>query len=422
MNKPKLNFLPLLTTAMLLVLAFALGWQSAQQQQVINPPALEAAAVDASNFDIDLFRQTLRTIQHNYVEPNKLTADDVKYGALRGLVWALKDPYSALMTPQESTEFSDELSGDLQGIGAEMTVRHELIVVVSPLKDSPAERAGLLPGDTVLKVDGEPASATDFLDVVKSIRGKSGTQVTLTVMHKNGNAPVDIVVTRAKIKVDTVTLDWVGDDGKIALLEVTQFGTNTADEFRANLHAALAKSPRGIVLDLRFNTGGLLDAAVAMASTFLSDKVVVQQRDRDGTTSELHTFGRTLTALPLVVLQNGGSASASEIVAGALADHGRATVIGTQSFGKGTVQELIPLRDGAQLRLTVAKWLTPSGISISEKGITPDIEVKRTREQYENDDDPQLRAALALLDGASAAEVTAEFGKQEQQDDEAAAE
>jgi len=413
----KSNVLSFLSFILLPVFAFGLGWSVSES----NSSEYETELLDGENemvissndfeeIDVSLLRDAVSLVREKYVDPEQIDPDRMKYGIVRGLIWSLEDPYSEFMSPQESEEFEDELGGELQGIGAELTVRDGAIIVVSPLRDSPAERAGLFPEDIILKVDGEDALGKDFLNVIKRIRGEKGTEVVLTIFRPETSEELEIKIIRDQIRVHTVEVDWKDD---IAVLEVSQFGSNTEAEFNKTLSEVLVKNPKGIILDLRFNSGGFLDTAIKMVSVFQKEGRVVIQKGRPPETHSLFVNGRVRTDLPLVVLQNGGSASASEIVAGALQDHGRAVVIGEQSFGKGTVQEVIPMRDGSHLRVTVAKWLTPNERDIGKVGIEPDLLIERSLEDFKEKRDPQMDTALRYLRGESLEDLKAEFGGEE---------
>ncbi len=396
-----------LAFVLLPILAFSIGWQASQtrsegqkksQTEFVDDSNVAITESSVQNIDISLLRDAIDIIREKYIEPDQIDPDAIKYGLVRGVVWSLEDPYSQFMSPEESSEFEDELGGDLQGIGAELTVKEGVIVVISPLKDSPAKKAGLLPEDIILEVDGELADGGDFLNVVKRIRGEKGSTVNITVYRPESGEKLDLAIVRDEIRIETVTLTM---NEEIAIIEVSQFGTNTEQEFGKALSEALVQNPKGIILDLRYNSGGFLDTAVEMVSAFVKSGKVVIQKGRPPETESKFASGNVKTDLPLVVLQNGGSASASEIVSGALQDMERAIVIGEKSFGKGTVQELIPMQNGAHLRLTIAKWLTPGGRDIGKVGIEPDITVPRTSEDIAADKDPQLDVALRYLRGES---------------------
>lgn len=407
--------LSFLAIVLIPIFAFTLGWTLAKSNtphlstELTNADGTVLSSEKIEGIDTSLLRDAIEIVRKKYVDPDAIDPEKIKYGIVRGMVWTLDDPYSEFMSPKENADFEDDLNGDLEGIGAELTIREGVIVVVSPLRDSPAERAGLLPKDIILKVDGVEAPGEDFLNVVKRIRGKKGSDVTLSVFRPDTSEEKEITITRDNIRVETVTLEWQGD---IAVLQISQFGTNTTDEFYAALDTALAKNPKGIILDLRFNSGGFLEKAVDVVSAFKKTGKVVIQKGRPPQSEVIYTTGNLKTDLPLVVLQNGGSASASEIVAGALQDLGRAVVVGEQSFGKGTVQELVPMQKGASLRITIAKWLTPNERDIGKVGITPDVMVKRTIKDFENEYDPQMEAAVKLLNGADVEHVKNEYNKE----------
>lgn len=400
------------------ILAFILGWYASEMKYQHSSLPLTTFTSEedkkdgypekdqkGGDIDISLLKEAIDIIRSKYVDQSAIDPKKMEYGIVRGLVWSLNDPYSEFLSPEESSDFEHELDGDLEGIGAELTVKKGSIVVVSPLRDSPAEEAGLLPEDIILKVDGAEASGDDFLNVIKKIRGKENTAVVLDIFRPETATELSLSLVRKKIKVETVDLSF---DDDIAIIEVSQFGTNTDTEFEKALTEALTKDPRGIVLDLRFNSGGYLDKAVSMVSAFQKTGKVVIQKGRPPEITSIFVDGNAKTDLPLVVLQNRGSASASEIVAGALQDLGRAVIVGEKSFGKGTVQELVKMKGGAHLRVTIAKWLTPNGRDIGKVGIEPDIFIERTTEDFEADRDPQMEAALHYLRGEEVAPTPAE--------------
>ena len=390
--------------------AFVLGFHTAQRTVLnrdSNFAATNSAEKNSQNFsafkrllaknvDLNLVEEVLAKVEEKFVDPEKIDAQEISYGLAKGLIFALKDPFSAFMTPDESAEFQESLDGNLEGIGAELTMKHGNVVVVSPLKNSPALKAGLLPQDVIIKVDDEEIGNLNLDQVVRKIRGEPGKIVKLSVARKNEDDLIDIEIVRQKITVESVNLKM--QDG-VAVLEITQFGTNTKEELEKYLQKAVLKNPLGIVLDLRFNSGGFLEKARDVVSAFVAEGKVVVIKSRPPNTENIFVSGEKKTDLPLVVLQNRGSASASEIVAGALQDFDRATIVGTQSFGKGTVQELIPLQNGGNLRITISKWYTPKGNDINEKGITPDFEIENTADDFESNRDPQLNAAVKILRG-----------------------
>ncbi len=383
----------------ILIFVFALGWNVgvAQNQRDIASIQGDTALTSGNEkVDMQLFWDVWSILASKYVEPQDLNFQEMVYGSIRGMVFSLNDPYTTFLTPKENKNFQDSLDGTLEGIGAELTLRNEKITVVSPLKNSPAKKAGLRPEDIIIKIDGENANDFSFEQAVMKIRGPKGTKVVLSVQRKGDSDLVELSITRRSISVSSVDWEMKGD---IAWVELNQFGTNTRDEFSKVINSLLSKRPKGIVLDLRYNGGGYLDGAVDIASEFIQQGKVVSIKKRNRDQDEvIYVNGKArLANLPLVVLINKGSASASEIVAGAIQDHNRGIVIGEQSFGKGTVQEVQSLIDGSSLRVTIAKWYTPNDINISETGITPDIEIERSIEDVQNQVDPQLDAALDYL-------------------------
>ena len=349
--------------------------------------------------DISLIWSVWRLMTKHYIDPNALQVTPMLHGAAKGLVDAVGDQYSTFMPPKENKEFKQSLNGKLQGIGAELTMRDEKIVVVSPLKGSPAEEAGLLPEDIITHVDDESIEYHSLGDAVDIIRGPKGTKVKLTV-QREGEGVVEIEIIRDDIKIPSVESEIKEYDGKrIAYIELNRFGNTTTVEIREALKEFKEEEGlSGLIFDVRFNGGGYLDKAIDLASMFLKKGKVVSVARREGEPTHHYVSGRPIAPeIPMVILINEGSASASEILAGALQDADRATVIGKQSFGKGTVQEVFDLPGGTSLRVTTARWLTPSGTDLGKEGIVPDIEVERTREQIKDKEDPQMDAALELL-------------------------
>lgn len=345
--------------------------------------------------NFDLFWQVWSTVKNEYVEKN-ISDKDLFYGALEGMVASLKDPYSVFLKPEISKEFSDELSGEFEGIGAEIGIKKDRLTVISPLPGTPAEKSGLKAGDKIYAIDGADTAGMFLYEAVNKIRGKKGTEVTLTVMRDSSKGPKEIKITRDAIKYDSVR--WEMKDNNMAYIKVLHYNTDTEEKFSQAVNEVLKKNPKGIILDLRGNPGGFLDAAVKMASVWVEDGIIVTEKYSDTDKKEHDAVGKArLGDIKTVVLINGGSASGSEIVAGALKDHGKAVLIGEKTFGKGSVQSLENFEDGSSLKLTVAKWLTPNGTCINEKGVEPDIEIKMTDEDYNNDKDPQMDKAVEIL-------------------------
>lgn len=353
---------------------------------------------EVKEVDFAQYWEVWSTIRDRSVEKD-VSDMDLFYGSISGMVGALGDPYSVFFDPKQAAEFADELEGEFEGIGAEIGIKLNQLVVIAPLPDSPAEKAGLQAGDAIIAIDGEETAGMLLDEAVRRIRGKDGTQVTLQIFRKGLEEPKDVVITRAVIKADAVKLEIVQKDGKkIAHLTITSFNETTSAAFSEAVRKLLLEGADGLVLDLRNDPGGYLDTAVEVAGEWAPRSVIVMERfseeDERNYTSE---GSARLTQMPTVVLVNGGSASASEIVAGALQDYGLGYLIGEQTFGKGSVQDYMEFEDGSALKLTIAEWLTPKGRSINEEGIRPDEIVELTNDDYDNDRDPQLDRAVEVL-------------------------
>lgn len=315
-------------------------------------------------------------------------------GAKAGLVDSVGDPYTTFLTKEQAQELSDDLKGNLSGIGAEIGFRNKVLSVIAPIANTPAAKAGLQAKDMIIKIDGKDPSGLSLEEAVGKIRGEAGSTVTLTIV-RDGGAPFDVKIVRANISVPSVTYKKEGDVG---IITVSRFGEDTVEKVKQAAADLDTQGATKYVLDLRNNGGGYLQAAVGVSSVFMDNKVVVEERKNGKTIDKLSTSGGgTLVGKPLVVLINSGSASASEIVAGALQDQGVAKLVGEKSFGKGSVQEIIDLAGGAQLKVTVAHWFTPKGRGIDKSGIAPDVEVKMTEADVNASNDPQLQKAKELL-------------------------
>ncbi len=393
-------------TAFVLLLVFAIGWESSIYYQSRSGGYVENTSKNPSlilpaghdSVDLNLYWKVWNELFDMYVNESKLDKQAMVYGSIKGMVSALNDPYTVFMDPQESKSFDESLNGNLEGIGAELTVKDQTLQVISPIKNSPAEKAGLLPGDIIYKIDGNLTTDMSLFSAISKIRGPKGSQVTLTILRKGKNQPFDLAITRDTVNVESVSLEDKGNG--IYYIAINQFSDSTKTEFDKAIQQILLKEPKGIVLDLRYNGGGYLDISVDILSEFLKGKVAaVTIKKRDPKDDEtLYVSGNApLGDVPLVVLVNKGSASASEIVAGAIQDHKRGLILGEQSFGKGSVQEIDKMPDGSSLRITIAKWYTPNGRSISEVGITPDQVVAYTEKDAEQKKDPQMDAALKYL-------------------------
>ncbi len=335
-----------------------------------------SAAIDRSIYgNLKVFTEVLSIIEKNYVEPVK--ADTLIEGAINGMVKSL-DPHSSYMTPEMYKDLEIETKGQFGGVGMEIMVHRDVLTVVSPIEDTPAYHAGIKAGDQIIMIDGKPTKDMTLMEAVKKLRGQEGTKVTLTILREGSPKLKEFVITRAIINIVSVKHKMLDPD--IAYVRLSSFQEKTTEELYSALQQIKTKAPgtKGLILDLRNNPGGLLPQAVQVADTFLKSGVIVSTRGRTKameSTMMAHNQGDEPT-YPLICVVNEGTASAAEIVAGALQDNGRAIILGAQTFGKGSVQTVIPLEGGAALKLTTAKYYTPSGRSIQAEGIKPDIEVK----------------------------------------------
>jgi carboxyl-terminal processing protease len=401
------------------ILGFLLGWSLSQKnnnsldqelarleenQEEIENLNLNAETAkpavfrktDPKSVDLSTFWEVWHLAEANFLRAEDFDVQTQVYGATKGLVDSLDDPYTVFMTPEEASDFEESMAGEFEGVGAEIDRRNDQIIIVSPLKGSPAYAAGLQPGDIVFEIDGEPTFGITLEEAVTRIRGPKGDPVILTVIRENERKPIDITIVRDSIVLPT--LEWELNDEGIAIISLYQFGNNAVRDFRTAVESIVLESPKGVVVDLRNNGGGLLDACIKILSEFVKDEVVVKTEGRRfGDTGDLKTArDGSLLEVPLVVLVNEGSASASEIFAGAVQDLDRGLVVGRETFGKGSVQNVIPLSSGANLKITVSQWLTPSGRSIQEHGIDPHVIVEFDEDQPE-EFDQILEKGLSLI-------------------------
>jgi carboxyl-terminal processing protease len=324
---------------------------------------------------LDVFAEVLAYVQNNYVDEAK--EKDLVYGAIEGMVQGL-DPHSAFLRPDVYRAIRDETTGEFDGVGLEIVMKDDGPTVVAPMADSPAERAGLRTGDRILKVDGTSTRDLTLPDVVRRMKGRAGTQVSLEIMREGFRAPQAITLVRDRVRTSSVDARVLDARAGLAYVRITSFQDRTDRQLKAaldELRGRLGGEIRGLVLDLRNNPGGLLDQAVRVADRFLLSGVIVTTEGRGRRAPEVESAREkdTEPPYPMAVLVNRGSASASEIVAGALQDHGRAAIVGSRTFGKGSVQTVIELEDGSALKLTVAKYFTPRHRSIQDQGIAPDV-------------------------------------------------
>lgn len=373
---------------------------------------------DITDKDFAPFWKVWNLLDEKYVGATSTPSQEKIYGAVKGLVSSLGDPYTVYFPPEESEMFENDIAGSFSGVGMEVGKKDNVLTVISPLKGSPAEKAGMKAGDRILKIDATVTNEMSVDKAVKLIRGPEGSKVVVTVLPEGATNPIERTITRAKIEIPTIQTEvkdsgysnassTVAESGTglrkdgIFVLRLFSFTATSPDLFRKALREFVESGSHKLVLDLRGNPGGYLDAAVDMASWFLPAGKVVVTED----------FGKNLAPnvyrskgynifgdkLKMIILVDGGSASASEILAGALKEQGVAKLVGTKTFGKGSVQELIKITPDTSLKVTIARWLTPNGINLSKNGLDPDVEVKVTQKDIENKNDTQLKKAVEIL-------------------------
>lgn len=374
MKKRLFKFLVIITLISLRAVSF--GQDKPPEKPQVEARETVKQSKESVYEEFEEFIKVVKELQEKYVDEIKLNT--ILTNAYRGMLSGL-DPYSQYFGPEELEDLKIETEGEFEGLGIEVIIKEGLLIVITPLLDSPAFKAGILVGDRIIKIDGESTENMSIREAVKRLRGKLGTKITLTVVHEGDTAPVDITIERAKIHVNSIRgARIVDEEYKIGYLAVSNFQENTTKDLDTAIQDLLKKGMKSLILDLRFNPGGLLNAAVDMADKFLESGIIVSTRGKDKSQNYIYQARKkgTYPNFPMVVLVNNGSASASEIVAGALKDHKRGLLLGVKTFGKGSVQSLIPVGDGkAALKLTTARYYTPSGVCIHEKGIEPDINV-----------------------------------------------
>lgn len=379
-------------------IGFAKGKNSEKSEAVpIEQARIQNKVPENKNLDFSLFWTVWDLVKEKHIDKNSLDAQEMAYGAIKGMLSATDDPYTNFFDPKETKAFSQDMESSFEGIGAELGKKDGILTVIAPLDDSPAQKSGLIAGDKILKIGDKSTADISIDEAVDMIRGKRGTEVNLTILHPGAEETNEISITRATIAVKSVKLEFKPDN--IAYLKVTKFSEDTSKEFDQAVNQIVSSQTKGIILDLRNNPGGFLDKSVEVASRMIpKGKAVVMEEDYTGKKETLLTEGGDkLSSVPTVVLINEGSASASEILAGALRDNQGIKLIGKKSFGKGSVQELIPLPGNSTVKITIAKWLTPNGEYIMEKGINPDVEIDMSLDDFNNKRDPQLDKALEMI-------------------------
>jgi len=348
--------------------------------------------------DFSLFWEAYHKLQEKFVDKGKFDIEKIIYGAISGMVKSLEDPYTVFLKPEETKRFIEDVKGTFEGVGMEIDIRKGQLQVISPLEGTPAQRAGLRAGDKIIKIDDKPTMDMTIEEAVNLIRGPKGSEVTLTIFREEWEKTKEIKIVRAVIEVPS--LKWEIKNENIAYLKLYQFSEKASFDFRIAAIEILASPCQKIILDLRNNPGGYLEVAQEISGWFLKRGEIVVIEDF-GARKERNIYkaqgNASLVGFPVVILINQGSASGSEILAGALRDNRDILLIGEKSFGKGSVQELERLSEGSSLKITVAKWLTPKGELITDKGLEPDIKVEMTEEDYEEGKDPQLDKAIEII-------------------------
>jgi carboxyl-terminal processing protease len=378
---------------LLLAVVFAAGYFIGQEMKVCPYCAPEDA-------DFSILWEAWHKLETDYVHPDQLDSQKMVWGATAGMVSSLGDPYTTFFNPQEAKTFLEDVSGQFEGIGIEIGVRDSQLQVIAPLDGTPAEKAGLRAGDKIITIDGKATTDVTIEEAVSLIRGAKGTSVVLGIMREGWTSSKDFTIERGVIIVPS--LKWEIKDGNAAYIQLYQFSENVDTDFQNAAFDILNSGADRIVLDLRNNPGGYLQMAQYIAGWFLprGQTVVIEDFGQGKEKQVYEAKGNTkFLDLPVVVLINKGTASAAEILAAALRDNRQVKLIGETSFGKGSVQKLEDLADGSSLKVTIADWLTPKGDHITGKGLTPDIDVQMTDEDYNQGKDPQLDKALEIIKG-----------------------
>lgn len=410
----------------LLLLGGGGGFLLAQYKVVDKVTKREVRVINKDSgpqeIDFSLFWEVWDKLHAEYLDADKLEDDKMVYGAIQGMTSAIGDPYTVFLPPSDNKRAKEDLNGSFEGVGIQLGYIDKQLAVIAPLEKHPAKAAGVRAGDLILHIKDQAkdvdvdTTGMSLPDAVEKIRGKKGTKVTLTVLHENETKPMEITMTRASIIVPSVEVEigrvasgkWqVADDGEVAWLKLYRFGEQTDEQWNQAVDKILNSKAKGVVLDLRNNPGGYLTGSVYVASEFIKDGLVVTQKGKfDSIPFKVSRVGELLD-IPMVVLVNKGSASASEIVAGALRDRLKTILVGTNTFGKGTVQDAEDLREGAGIHITTGRWLFPSGEWIGEDGLKPDVEIKLEEatesaklegvESPKERDDNQLERAVEVL-------------------------
>lgn len=376
------------------------GRASTEISTLNNTPQPAATSTPGSTTSLDTlfapFWETWDIVHQQYID-QPVNDTRLMQGAIRGMLDSLGDSHTGYMTPEEYTQANMPLSGSYEGIGAYVDSSKKLLTIISPMPGSPAEKAGLKSGDEIIAIDGKSVTGVDPSVVLRSVLGPAGTTVTLTIHRPDPESTLDVSIVRQKIVLPSIESRML--DQNVAYIAIYTFGDTTAADLKTALTDLLAKNPKGLILDLRDNGGGYLTTAIEVVSQFIPSGVVMYEDQGNGQRQTYTAIsGGLATSIPLVVLVNGGTASASEITAGAIQDYGRGKLVGTTTYGKGSVQNWIPLENNqGAVRITIARWLTPKERQINGVGLTPDVVVDRTEADLKAGKDPQLEKAIELL-------------------------
>ncbi|MFA5248948.1 MAG: S41 family peptidase [Candidatus Paceibacterota bacterium] len=386
-----------LLAALYLVAAFAFGFLAKEPAERIFLQQQQAAQ---ASLDFSYLDEVLTKLEGNFVNPQDIDQNKLIYGAARGMVEASGDAYTTFFDPDETKSFQEDIAGSFDGVGMQVEVKNERLTVVAPIKDTPAWKGGILAGDQVLKVNGTSTIGMSANKAVTLIKGPKGTEVILTIFREGWKETKDFKLVRDTINLPSVELEYKEINGKkIAHLTILQFSDVVYNDFQKSAQDISNNKVQGIILDLRNNPGGLVNQAQNIAGWFLDkNSIILKEKLRSGDIKEYKSNGPSyFSSIPVAILSNKGSASASEILMAALHDNRNIAIIGETSFGKGSVQQLFDLYDGSSIKITIAKWLTPEGKAIDGQGIKPDLEVKMTADDYEQKKDPQMDKAMEII-------------------------
>jgi len=397
--KIKQNRIFVLITVLVFIFGLYIGFAQNDRFENLATFIAPKNKVDPNTIDLGPFWKVWEALDEKYPGASDTDNQERVYGAIKGLVGSLEDPYTSFFTPEEAKLFEEDIAGNFSGVGMEVGMKNKILTVIAPLKNTPAYKAGIKSGDKVLQIDEKLTNDMTIEEAIKLIRGERGTTVALTIYREGENKPREIKIVRDTINVPTLDTELRKD--RIFVIKLYSFGATSINLFREAIQEFSNAKTDKLLIDLRGNPGGYLEAAVDMASWFLPNgKTVLIEDYGEGQKQKIyrsHGYDIFNDNLKFVILIDGGSASASEILAGAMQDHNRAKIVGTQSYGKGSVQEVIDITKGTLLKVTVAKWLTPSGFSLSNKGLTPDYIVEQRDDLSGEKTDAQLEKAVELL-------------------------